>query len=212
MVTVVEPRFFTMASHDYYGNKPLPTPSPRPYYSTTNDGQSSVYPDSIPPPYASQQHLAAADTHAPSAGAPSSSPFETPFDDHVYPASSHQTPSSSQHQLSQHDTGYHDMSRAASDEIAYNHPTDDIPLQNRSSANKYGDMNDHVYEAPRHKKKSKGRVRLGELGMLGSDNKRIPWVVYVFTVAQVAVFIGEIVKNGMPLSSCKQTCVRSTKD
>ena len=82
--------------------------------------------------------------------------------------------------------------------MAYNHPTDDIPLQDRSSANKYGDMTDHVYEAPqRQKKPRRGRVRIGELGMLGANAKRIPWVVYVFTVIQVAVFIAEIVKNGM---------------
>lgn len=184
-----------MSSHDYYGNKPLPNPSAHPYYATAEDGQSSAYLASVPPPYTSQQHLAAADPRpAPSV---SPSPFDTPFDDHVYPASSHQTPASSHHQLSQQDTGYHDLSRVPSDEMAYNHPTDDIPLQNRSSANKYGDMNDHVYDAPQRQKKSRrGRVRLGELGMLGSDAKRIPWVVYLFTIVQVGVFIGEIVKNG----------------
>lgn len=183
-----------MSNHDYYGSKPLPMPSTQPYYSTPDDNHSSAYPSaypaSVPPPYASQQHLTAADGAAPSA---SPSPFETPFDDHVYPASSHQTPSSSQHQLSQQDTGYHDISRVPSDEMAYNHPTDDIPLQNR----KTGDPTDHVYDAPQRQKTSrKGRVRLGQLGMLGSDAKRIPWVVYLFTLIQVGVFLGEIIKNG----------------
>lgn len=183
-----------MSNHDYYGNKPLPAPSAHPYYSAPDDSQSSAYLPSIPPPYTSQQHLAAADRPAPST---SPSPFDTPFDDHVYPASAHQTPSSSHHQLSQQDTDYHDLSRVPSDEMAYNHPTDDIPLQNRSSANKYGDMTDHVYDAPQRQKTSRrGRVRLGELGMLGSDAKRIPWVVYVFTIVQIGFFIGEIVKNG----------------
>lgn len=182
-----------MSNHDYYGNKPLPAPSAHPYYSAPDDSQSSAYLPSIPPPYTSQQHLAAADRPAPST---SPSPFDTPFDDHVYPASAHQTPSSSHHQLSQQDTDYHDLSRVPSDEMAYNHPTDDIPLQNRSSANKYGDMTDHVYDAPQRQKTSRrGRVRLGELGMLGSDAKRIPWVVYVFTIVQIGFFIGEIVKN-----------------
>jgi hypothetical protein len=188
-----------MSNRDYYGNKPLPTPSAHPYYSTPDDREPTAYSGSVPPSYASQQHLAAAERPAPSVSplsAPSPSPFDTPFDDHVYPANSHQTPSSSQHQLSQQGTGYHDMSRASFDEMAYNHPTDDIPLQNRASANKYGDMTDHVYDAPQKKKSRRGRVRLGELGMLGSDAKRIPWVVYVFTVIQIGVFIGEIVKNG----------------
>jgi hypothetical protein len=80
--------------------------------------------------------------------------------------------------------------------MAYNQQADDIPLQNRASANKFGDVNDHVYDAPQQRKAHKGRVRLGELGMLGSNAKRIPWVVYLFTIIQVAVFIGEIVKNG----------------
>lgn len=189
-----------MSNRDYYGNKPLPNPSGHPYYSTPDEREPSAYLASVPPPYASQQHLASADRPAPSVSplsAPSPSPFDTPFDDHVYPASSHQTPSSSNHQLSQQDTDYHDLSRVPSDEMAYNHPTDDIPLQNRPPPNKYGDMIDHVYDAPQQQKKSRrGRVRLGELGMLGSDAKRIPWVVYLFTVIQIGVFVGEIVKNG----------------
>jgi hypothetical protein len=93
--------------------------------------------------------------------------------------------------------------------MAYNHPTDDIPLQNRGSANKYGDMTDHVYDAPQRQKTSRrGRVRIGELGMLGSDAKRIPWVVYLFTLIQVGVFIGEIVKNGkgFPVSIAVVRC------
>lgn len=59
-------------------------------------------------------------------------------------------------------------------------------------------MNDHVYDAPgRPKKKGKkGKVRLGELGMIGSDKKRIPWVVYIFSAIQIAVFIAEVARMG----------------
>jgi hypothetical protein len=33
--------------------------------------------------------------------------------------------------------------------------------------------------------------------MIGADNaKRIPWVVYFFSIVQVAVFIGEVARNG----------------
>lgn len=82
--------------------------------------------------------------------------------------------------------------------MAYQGHTDDIPLEpqgpNRQPI-KDAEMQDHVYEAPQRKKSRKRRVRFGELGMLGSNSKRIPWVVYIFTVIQVAVFIGEIVKN-----------------
>lgn len=198
-----------MSSNDYYNQKPLPNPSPQPYYQHNyggggggSSGQPSTYAPSIPPPYSPQPHHATVAGDRPSRAvsplstAPTPSPFDTPFDDHVYPASSHQTPSSSRQQLSQQDTGYHGLSRVNSDEMAYNHPTDDIPLQNRPKDLDPND-NDHVYEAPRRKKTKKG-VRFGELGMLGSSTKRIPWVVYIFTVAQVGVFIGEIVKNGKP--------------
>lgn len=204
-----------MASNEYYNSKPLPqpTPSPQPYYSRSyGGGQSSTYEPSIPPPYSPQPHHPVAANHPPRPvsplNAPTPSPFDTPFDDHVYPASSHQTPSSSRQQLSQQDTDYHGLSRVPSDEMAYNHPTDDIPLQNRPKDLDGNDI-DHVYEAPR-RRKSKKAVRFGELGMLGSNTKRIPWVVYIFTVAQIGVFIGEIVKNGKPqyalndpLNDCK---------
>lgn len=83
--------------------------------------------------------------------------------------------------------------------MAYNHPTDDIPLQehgnNRNSV-KDQDIQDHVYDAPQRQKTRKGRVRFGELGMLGNNPKKIPFVVYAFTIIQVGVFIAEIVKNG----------------
>jgi hypothetical protein len=81
--------------------------------------------------------------------------------------------------------------------MAYNHPADDIPLQSQSRTSaKDTEMQDHVYDAPQRPRKRKGAVRFGELGMFGANAKRIPWVVYFFTIVQVAVFIGEIVKNG----------------
>jgi hypothetical protein len=78
------------------------------------------------------------------------------------------------------------------------YPQEDIPLQDRT--NKDAEMNDHIYDAPggngSRNRDKRGKVRLGELGMFGSDKKRIPWVVYIFTLAQVGVFIGEIARNG----------------
>ena len=200
-----------MAANDYYNQKPLPDPTfPPTGYSGGSGGQqpaSSAYSTySAPPPsYTTQQ--------GPYGGKHQQSPFETPFDDHVYPASTHQTPSSSQHQLSQQDSDYQRLSRVPSEEMAYNQRADDIPLEpqgpNRNgNGNGNGlkdpEMQDHVYEAPQpqRKKSRKRKVRFGELGMLGSNNaKRIPWVVYLLTVIQVAVFIGEIVKNAMATGS-----------
>ena len=81
--------------------------------------------------------------------------------------------------------------------------TDDIPLQDRSG--KGPEINDHIYDAPagivqaNRQRDNRGKVRIGELGMLRSNKKRIPWVVYIFSLAQLAVFIAEVVKNGKNL-------------
>ncbi|KAM7223442.1 putative rhomboid family membrane protein [Rhypophila decipiens] len=190
-----------MAANDYYNQKPLP-------YSGVSEppgsygGQSAAISDSsrsynAPTPTPQQPYpepYPANDRPRPAGP----SPFETVFDDHVYPASTHQTPNASQYQLSQQDTGYRGLGGAPSDEMAYNHPTDDIPLQehgNQRHAVKDQDGADHVYDAPQRQKSRKGRVRFGELGMLGSNSKKIPFVVYTFTIIQIAVFIAEIVKN-----------------
>lgn len=82
---------------------------------------------------------------------------------------------------------------------------DDIPLQAQSSTaalnqQKDVEINDHVYDAQgaaaggRGAKKPR-KVALGQLGMFGADKQRIPWVCYIFTIAQIATFIGIIVKN-----------------
>ena len=77
-----------------------------------------------------------------------------------------------------------------------NNSNNGIPLQDRMPKDSAADATDHVYEAPPRKKAKKAAVRFGELGMFGANSKRIPWVVYLFSIVQVGVFIGEIVKNG----------------
>ena len=179
-----------MSANDYYNDKPLPNPSTQAYYPPYA-AQSSYHQDPTPP-YSSQPNLA---PDRPAAPGTTPSPFDTPFDDHVYPSNAYHTPASSQHHFGQEeDTSYHGIARVPSDEMAHRHPTDDIPLQDR--AHKDLENDDHVYEAPNRRKSRKGPVRFGELGMFGANAKRIPWVTYLFTVIQVAVFIAEIVKNG----------------
>ncbi|KAK4103819.1 rhomboid-domain-containing protein [Parathielavia hyrcaniae] len=190
-----------MAANDYYNQKPLPdaTIPPYPgYYSGYPTSSSSSTPA---PPYSSQPNLVPGG-RPPQGLAPS--PFETVFDDHVYPASTHQpTPASSTHRLSHQDTGYHGHTPVSPDDTSYNRPTDDIPLQDHPQRHpsKDAEMQDHVYDAPQAKKSRRGRVRFGELGMLASGRRKIPFVVYFFTIVQVAVFIGEIVKNSMETGS-----------
>lgn len=167
-----------MANEYYYNQKP----GPDPVYDNDRPGPSSSSYYATPAISSdSRQHLAPGDR--PPQGA-SSSPFDTVFDDNAYPASTH----SSMQRLSQQDTGYRGPSTAS---------PDDIPLQSRQRLSpKDAEMQDHVYDAPQPKRSQRGGVRFGELGMLGSGRKKIPFVVYFFTLVQVAVFVGEIVKNG----------------
>lgn len=136
------------------------------YGAHTPAPAESVY-SGVPPSYTSQQHLGAQQPVAANVSPVSTvNPFDTPFDDNA--ASSRQN-----------------LTGMGSSDNA-------IPLQDRAAKDPTDD-NDHVYEAPRRKKKQ--GVRFGELGMLGAGTNRIPWVVYIFTVAQIAVFIGEIIDN-----------------
>lgn len=177
----------------YYSNRPLPAPSNGPYggytpttsYSTPAPPYSSLNPSLNPLPH-QPQHVS------------TNSPFESVFDDHVYPVDSWQGSQTDMHQPYKYnqDTAYYGQGRVSPDDRGYT--ADDIPLQDRPPL-KDPELNDHVYDADGRKsrqKKEKGKIRFGQLGMLGSDKKRIPWVVYVFSVIQIAVFIGEIVKNG----------------
>nr|CAC18292.2 related to membrane protein [Neurospora crassa] len=188
-----------MNDHEYYSQKPLPIPGQA---TSHQGGGASHY---------NQNYGQGQQPMPTSYSANFQSPFDTVFDDHVYPASSHQSGASSsrQHLNSQHyqDTASHGPTRVSSEEdMAYNHTTDDIPLEDRSGGrNKNNDpeMQDHVYDAaqPQQKKSRSGRVSVGQLGMLGSNAKRIPFVVYFFTTVQIAVFIAELVKNGMATGS-----------
>ncbi|KAK4679273.1 hypothetical protein QC764_202730 [Podospora pseudoanserina] len=199
-----------MASNEYYSQT---SRADNQYYGG-NDQYRTESPSaySAPAPAYSSHHnlVGPGKDRPPAAQGVSPSPFETVFDDHVYPAapsSSHQA-----RRLSQQDTSYRPLSRVPSDEMpAYNHAPDDIPLQDnmqKHPSRQHIEMQDHVYDTsssqhqqPPNKPPSKGRVRLGELGMLGSGKKKIPFVVYFFTIVQVAVFIGELVKNGTSTGS-----------
>ncbi|KAL2167638.1 hypothetical protein VTG60DRAFT_975 [Thermothelomyces hinnuleus] len=173
-------------ANEYYNQKPLPDPVSPVYDSDRPAPSSSSFYSTPAPSSNSRQHLAPGDR--PPQGV-SPSPFDTVFDDHVYPASTH----SSMHRLSQQDTGYHGHSPVSND---------GIPLQDRQRlSSKDAEMQDHVYDAPQPKKARRGHVRFGELGMLGSNRKKIPFVVYFFTLVQVAVFIGEIVRNATETGS-----------
>lgn len=201
-----------MAANEYYN----PTASQPHYHSAAADNDrhdvSSIY----PPSYTSQPPNAAGH-HNNNNNNNVTSPFQTPFDDHVYPAaaSSHSAADamSSQHSFAQ-DTRYHSPAPGNVSPVG-----DDIPLrQHPENGYKMGepgfagamDSTDHVYDAT---ERSRGRssasknhgVRFGELGMLGAGKRRVPIFVYIFTIIQIAVFIAELVKCAQLTGSPIQT-------
>ncbi|PHH88329.1 hypothetical protein CDD83_7683 [Cordyceps sp. RAO-2017] len=168
---------------------PSPQPTPAPSYHSAHQ---------IPPPSHTPRLFGAPHDSPPRSTA---SPFDTVFDDPAYPhhqrAYAPGPPAAMPQQGLYQDTGYHGPGAAPAPSP---HVTEDIPL--REQPNKNSDLNDHVYdtlvsENERQRSRNRGKVRLGELGMFGANSKRIPWVVYLFTVVQVAVFIAEIIKNGI---------------
>ncbi|ROW06072.1 hypothetical protein VMCG_04507 [Cytospora schulzeri] len=217
-----------MAGNNYYGqdhlNKPLPPPltqypsrqdtfaSAVPTLPTIPQDRQNTYSSSAytpapapsmysnapsyssPPSYTTEQHLGTQPTgqDVSPASHQSASPFDTAFDDHAYPATAYQSASSSRQHLTEQDTVY----RSPSDDNLHSH--DAIPLQDRNAKDPTEDI-DHVYEAPRRNKKQ--GVGFGELGMFGAYSNRIPWVTYIFTVAQIGVFIGEIAQNAIMTGS-----------
>lgn len=161
-----------------------------PSYHTGAGAAGSYYADA--PSYTGQQHLGTpqhlAAQHPSQDASPlsttSASPFDTPFDDSA--ATSRQNLAG----------------RSASGDDMYGQNA--IPLQDRNAKDAASEMEDHVYEAPKKREKRKQGVRFGELGMFGAYGNRIPWVVYIFSIAQVGVFIGQLVDNGKSYKSCSQ--------
>lgn len=196
-----------MASGGYYHGQqhnnqqpyydPQPTPPAQSNAGSSYDQNYSGYGSPYSPgAYGAQSH-----GQHPGQQPGNPSPFDTVFDDQAYPAGSKTNLAANSGDISQQQNYYQDTGY-------YGHgtpsplptPTGDIPLQDRPG--KGGEMNDHIYDAsgaqaPPRRSKNQKKIQLGELGMFGAGKKRIPFVTYAFTIIQIAVFIAEIVKNGM---------------
>ncbi|KAK7978501.1 hypothetical protein PG988_005991 [Apiospora saccharicola] len=186
-----------MATNDYYNDAASSRP---PYYGAYDPTSTHQVPAPVAHPSAPGKQTGA-------------SPFDTVFDDHVYP-SNNQMGGHSQSSFAQ-DTSYHSGVPGDVSPVG-----DDIPLRNQpNGSNKFGsnaglapmDSNDHVYDAegpPRSRAKGRGRLGFGEIGMLGANKRRIPFMVYLFSIIQIAVFIGELVKaaqlTGTPIQTKPQ--------
>lgn len=183
------------------------TPSPDPFYNPhsaytsqqppTHAPYQGEYSSSPAPSY--RQATYSQGQHDQKAVGPS--PFATVFDDNYAAGSTSSLPQHGVYQDSSYHGHNHGVGASGSNlnSSSTPHVAGDIPLQDHPG--KDGDMTDHIYDASGAAqdgsgRKKKKRVRVGELGMLGSDKKRIPWVCYVLTAVQVGVFIGEIVRNG----------------
>lgn len=143
---------------------------------------------------------------------PPVSPFEAPFDDHVYPAPPavppHRQDSSNSYGQ---DSQYYGQGGGGRPQDGMGYSRDDIPLRENpqvpakdaSTDHVYDpNLNDHVYDAgesgiPSHLKNQKRNSRMSEVMGMGLMNKKkgIPFVTYTLTLVQVVVFIVEIVKN-----------------
>jgi hypothetical protein len=193
-----------MASNEYYHENPYPT-NYRPYNPPSVSDSAPPY-TSHPPSRANTQR-----THnAPDVTSPVS-PFEAPFDDHVYPLN----PPSNQHYQNSRfdsqstlgqDTRYYGQHNGSGRLDGASNHGDDIPLRDHPAVPAKDSPNistDHVYDADpamQSARLEEGRKResLGRGGLARFKGKgRIAWVTYILTAIQVIVFIVEIIKNGM---------------
>ena len=182
-----------MPPSDYYSRPPRPQQQPDGLYQSYNPSAPSIAPS----------YHTTAPSRTPSRPQETNdpvSPFEAPFDDHVYPARPGQGGKQydSQSTLGS-DTRYYGQGGGGRLEQSPSFQ-DNIPLRDHPGMpGKDNISTDHVYDAPQP-----SRLEAGEAGrpsrftrMLKNPKGRIPWLVYILTTIQVAVFIVEIVKNGM---------------
>ncbi|KAG6002381.1 hypothetical protein E4U21_003141 [Claviceps maximensis] len=186
-----------MASNNYYHGGTDPpgysgdahsNPSSYPYQYGSNYSSTNQHPGRQTP-----SNTDSSSNHSQQPPATGRSPFASVFDDNYATNSSKSLPNQAQ---------YPDMTYYGQNGPGAARPRDnDIPLRDRTFKN--DDVTDHIYDAPelgaagQTKKKKKKGIRVGELGMLASDKQRIPWACYIFSIVQIGVFIGEIIKNGL---------------
>ncbi len=188
-----------MAANEYY-NPSSRNQTPQPQAYTPYQGYDRPVPPGPAPSYHSQPPSRVGTVRTQDITSPVS-PFEAPFDDHVYPAPQRpqQHGFDSQSTLGS-DTRYYGGGAPLDEQNSYQ---DNIPLRDHPGLPmKDNNSTDHVYDAtnaPAHLEDGRMNNRLSSamgLDTLKNRKTRIPWVVYILTTIQVAVFIAEIVKNG----------------
>lgn len=183
----------------YYGSQfdPSPQPTPAPSYHSNLPAASLSRPHSRPTP-----------NQLPPQGP---SPFDSVFDDNMYPAASRLYDGDGSKNISQQslcpDSAYDGQGGGSPGTRSI--VAEDIPLQERPVNDM--EMVDHIYDDPSGGKKDgrrRQKVRMGELGMYGTDKKRVPWLVYSFSLIQIVVLIAMMVRNGEGSSGSEQFLLR----
>ncbi|KAH6680623.1 rhomboid family membrane protein-like protein [Halenospora varia] len=185
-----------MAANDYYNPSSRPGQAHTPQLPYQSYNTSSPTPAPSLPAYATQPPSRTGTQSTRRHDNDPVSPFEAPFDDH------------SKHHRG--DSRYYGQGGGGRQD---SQPSfrDDIPLQDHPGVPRKDTSTDHVYdaaEAPPHlgvntaynnQYDAEGRSnnRRSRGSGFGKKKKQIAWVTYAFTIAQVAVFIAEIVKNGI---------------
>ena len=192
-----------MAANDYYNTGGPPqqtTTNSQSQYQTYNPDPAPAY-QSKPPSLHPNQRPVATGPSPVSPIQPGASPFEAPFDDHVYPMGGHDPYRQDSQNTLASDSRYYGQQGGRQD--SQNTFSDNLPLRDypQPPAKNNDNDNDHVYDAPAaappHSLEDGRKRRSGLGGFLKSPKKKIPWVVYILTLIQSIVFIVEIVKNGM---------------
>ncbi|KAF9692766.1 hypothetical protein EKO04_009110 [Ascochyta lentis] len=196
-----------MAANDYY-NTSYPPTGPATGHATASSPHDRTDAPLPPLPGKQSQHAV--------------SPVASPFDDHgypPYPAHSNTTTTTTTTHSSGALGGYPDTSYHGPPQYGHNtfaspydtppaHPgqhdpfadQNAIPLQSKLSGSptRYHQDPEAMFPAPekkrRHAKKKEGWF-----------SGRITWVVYILTVVQIGVFVGELIKNGILTGSPIQT-------
>lgn len=205
-----------MAANDYYRS----TPS---YQIPTVDFDSPPPP---PPPASEKPSNRHRPAHSNGKVSPVS-PVLSPFDDRAYPSTHHHHPPTPPEvgRVRRQYTGSHPGSRNNSDPFADNLPLRDYPgypsntdsyERKTSSQNGFHPEMERGYQPHEDPvmasdldgstKRKRGRGRFNPF----NPKNRTPWFVYLMTLIQVSVFIGELVHN-CTFCSLDVSCSRETR-
>lgn len=172
------------------------------YYNTSYSASGA-----LPPTHSDSSLPPLPGSHSQPHSQHSISPVTSPFDDsnrYDYSSTTHLAHANASSSSAYTDTSYGYHNRY---DPPVNHQSDPfgdhsaIPLENQGGKMGEGAASSAVYGADPERKYTGGRRRQKK----GWFSGRVTWMVYLLTTIQIAVFVGEIVKNGVLTGSPIQT-------